>query len=324
MKKRIYNVNLEKITEDELIKLREQYMKNPMSLLDVDEEDADFLTEKFTSFLRDYKENNDLKGYVVGLSGGIDSSLVACLAVEAVGKENVLGLLIPSQKTSQESIDLGKKIAENYDIAYAIVDKCLFELAILADNLIEESIEKQLGEQGRWSHEPNDRKDMRIGNDHARQRMKIIRREAAKYGLLVGGTTNQTEQQLCYFTTAGDGRGGVDLEPILELPKTSEFQYARHKNLPREIVDRIPTAELVDNQTDEGELCQQIGSKVNYRIMDLIITGQRLGLNAEEIVKANNDKLITTECIKNLYAFMEKVSYKRKPEPHTDLAYEHK
>ncbi|MBT5023120.1 NAD(+) synthase [Candidatus Woesearchaeota archaeon] len=319
MNKRIYNVDLENITQETLTELKTQYMQNPMSLLEVDKEDADFLTKRITGMMKDYLEGCGLGGYVVGLSGGIDSSLVLDLSVEAVGAENVLGLMISSGKTSQESVDFAKRLADHYDVAHASVDKRLFEMAITVDNLIEEDIERQLVEQGRWKHQPSDYIAMRIGNDHARQRMKILRRQTAKYGCLVNGTTNDTEQLLAYFTIGGDGRGGVDIESIVKLPKTSEYQFARHRNLPQEVVDRIPSAELMDGHTDEGELSRSLGHKVSYQTIDLMLTGRKLGLDAEEIVKANNSPLITKECIGALYKFCDRMSFKTKPEPYADL-----
>ncbi|MBT7902341.1 NAD(+) synthase [Candidatus Woesearchaeota archaeon] len=321
MEKRIYNVDLENITEQGLKELQQQYVQDPMSLLKVDEVDADHLTQRFTGFLKDYLSLAGIEGYVLGLSGGLDSSLVLDLSVEAIGSENVLGLLIPSEKTSQDSIDFGKMVAKQYGVSYAVVPQELFELAILADNLIEDSIDKQLSEQGSWQRTGYSDNSMRIGNDHARQRMKILRRAAAKYGLLVGGTTNDTEQQLAYFTTAGDGRGGIDIESIVSLPKTSEFQYAKHRNLPSEVIDRIPSAELMEGHTDEGELTKLIGYDVNYMTIDLMLTGRKIGLTPVQIESANNSPLITEESVNGVFAFVDRVSFKLKPEPSANTIY---
>ena len=322
MEKRIYYLNTCNLNNDLLLDYQKQYLLKPESLLDLKVEDSEFITEKITGFLKDYKTKNNINGFVVGLSGGIDSSLTLDLSVEAVGKENVIGLILPSAKTSDESINFGKQLAAKYDVAFAIIDRRLFEMSILTDNLIEEDIERQFKKHGKWTHSSFDNLPMRIGNDHARQRMKILRRQAAKYGVLVNGTTNDTEQQLAYFTIAGDGRGGIDLEPLIMLPKTSEYKYAAFRNIDQKIINRIPTAELLDNHTDESELSKLLGCEVTYESIDLILTGIKLKISVEDIEKSNKNSLVTIKSILSVQQYLNRIQYKKVPEPYADLSHD--
>jgi len=153
--RRIYKCNVSEYDEMDLPRLselRDQYMQNPASLLAVEKQDADYLTEKFTSFLRDYANEKGFKGYVIGLSGGIDSSVSAALAVKAVGKENVYGMLLPSKFTSQQHIDDALMLAEqlgistnDYSVVQANFDKAI-ELTMEMTGVKEDDKKHNLGQ----------------------------------------------------------------------------------------------------------------------------------------------------------------------------------
>lgn len=291
--------SLIRLTNLSLGNARRQYMKNPMSLLEVNEDDAKRITSSIVKFLKDYTEKSKIGGYVIGLSGGIDSSVSAALAVKAVGKKNVYGMLLPSKFTTQNHIEdalllaknLGIKV-NNYELVRSNFDNAV-ELTMKMTELCEENLCYK----------------MALGNNHARERMKILRGKAASLRLLVLGTTNLTEAWLGYATIAGDGYKGVDIEPIQRLPKTSERMYARFIGIPEQIITKAPTAGLWEGQTDEGEI------GMSYEDIDRVMTGYFLGIDWQEIIKANNKPTITKETIENIIARAEANEFKAKPEP---------
>ncbi len=302
--KRIYKCNVAEFDEmdiPELEELRAQYRSDPMSLLEVDEQDAKRITGRMTRFLSGYIKKNGFKGYVIGLSGGIDSSLAAMLAVEAVGKDNVHGMLLPSKFTSQGHNDDALKIAGQLGIKTNDYKE--------VQAIFDDAIEMTMKMTGIGKDDPKYR--MLLGNNHARERMKILRGKAASLDCLVLGTTNQTEAWLGYATIAGDGYKGVDIEPIYMLPKTSERMYSRLIGLPENIIAKAPTAGLWEGQTDEGEI------GMSYKNIDKVMVGCMLGFNIDDIVKIN--KNIPKEAVESVIKLAVKNEFKGKPEPHADL-----
>ena len=199
--------------------------------------------EKISEFLSNYSKSTGFNGYVIGLSGGIDSAVSASLAVKAVGKENVLGLILPCTYTDEiereEDIDDGILVAKSLGISYKILTldkpaKTIFNQILL------------LG---------GSESDLVLSNIKARLRMTSLRAYAENNHCLVLGTTNKTEEYLGYYTKAGDGGAGVDVEPIADLFKQEVFAMAKELgNIPEKIINRKPSAGLFDNQTDEEEI----------------------------------------------------------------------
>jgi len=290
-------------------KLKEIYKEDPEELLKVDKYEAGLITTRLDCFMTRYMRNSKKDGYVIGLSGGIDSSAAAYAAVHAVGKDKVLGLLIPSVYTSQEHTDDGLLVAKNLGIGYAIVDKELFEKEIETDNAIETDIESKIN----TILDAKGDKKLLIGNDHARTRMKILRRTAQKYNCLVLGTTNLTETLLGYATIAGDGYKGVDIEPLQRMFKTTLWEYSGHIAVPKKIIEKVPTAGLWTGQTDEKEL------GMSYKNIDRILLGRELLATQEEIVQANKNPEITLESIARIFDHVERNKFKGEPEPWAEL-----
>ena len=183
-------------------------------------------------------------GIVVGLSGGIDSTLIAYLACEAVGKENVFGIIMPSTTTPTEDKIHGISIAQALGIDYneiaidSILNEFLFITQLEEDNLA-------------------------IGNLKARIRMSIIYFYANQKKYLVSGTGNKSEILIGYFTKHGDG--ACDIEPIGDLYKTDVFKLSRYMGVPEDIIDKPPRAGLWNNQTDEAEI------GMSYDLIDQIL-----------------------------------------------------
>lgn len=299
---RIYYLT-EPTSIDKFKEFKRLYSNNPMSLLEVNRDDAENITKKIVNFLVDYTLTSKTNGYVVGLSGGIDSSISAILATKAVGPDFVFGMLLPSKFTSQDHIDDALMIAKqcgievnNFEIVRNNFDKVI-DLTMSMTEIDENHSNYKI----------------LLGNNHARERMKILRGKAASSNRLVLGTTNLTEAWLGYATIAGDGYKGIDIEPIQRLPKTSERLYAKYLGIPEQIITKAPTAGLWEGQTDEGEI------GMSYENIDLVMTGWMLGFRAEEIEDINKNPLINKDTINKVVSQSIRNNFKSMPEPYPRL-----
>lgn len=197
-------------------------------------------TEKIVTFIQDTFKKKDFEKAVIGISGGLDSAVVATLLVRALGKENVYGESLPCGE--QKDIQDAKLVANKLRIKYEVID-----IASAVDGL-----KKVIG----YQDEPN----VSIGNIKARTRMIILYDLSAYYNALVVGTGNKTELKLGYFTLHGDG--ACALEPIGHLYKTQVFELARYLNVPEKIIQKKPSAGFWEGQTDEDEL------GITYEVID--------------------------------------------------------
>jgi NAD+ synthase len=187
-------------------------------------------------WMKKYLEGAGAKGFVIGLSGGIDSAVIAWLAVKAVGKENVIGISLPCQSREDMNKD-AKKLAKNLDIEFKTV-QIRQPVAYLADNL----------KVSRFNVD-----ELVLANIKARLRMTALYAIAGSLNYLVAGTGNKSELMVGYFTKFGDG--GVDMEPIGDYYKTEVYKMAElMPEIPNAIKVKAPTADLWGGQTDEQEL----------------------------------------------------------------------
>src|SRR5260221_7158761 len=207
------------------------------------------LTSKIlVEFIRDGMAKAGFQKAVLGLSGGIDSALVACLAVQALGSENVIGVRMPYQSSSEGSLSDAQKIIDQLGIkSFTIPITPMVEPLIALTP---------------------DMSSLRKGNIMARQRMIVLYDQSAAHGALVIGTSNKTEALLGYTTLFGDSAAA--LQPIEDLYKTQIRQLARAMNVPQPIIDKPPSADLWIGQTDEGELgyTYEEGDKVLYLLVE--------------------------------------------------------
>ncbi len=201
-------------------------------------------TDSIIKFIQNKVKETNSDGLIVGLSGGIDSTLVAFLAGEAVGSENVFGIVMPSTTTPTEDKIHGIKIAQKLGIEHK-------EIAI--DSILDEFLSLT---------EINSDK-LSIGNLKARIRMSILYFYANSKNYLVSGTGNKSEILIGYFTKHGDG--ACDIEPVGDLYKTEIYKIAKYLNIPQEIMDKPPRAGLWNNQTDEDEI------GMSYELLDNIL-----------------------------------------------------
>jgi NAD+ synthase len=171
-------------------------------------------------------------GYVIGLSGGVDSSLAATLAVEAVGAEKVLGIMMPYKTSSENSVTDSELLVKHLAIEHRKVDISPMIDAYFSD--IDDSLR------------------LRAGNKMARERMAVLFDIAQETGRLVLGTGNRTESCLGYTTWYGDS--ACSINPVGELYKTEVWALAELVGVPEQIRKKPATADLWAGQTDEGEI----------------------------------------------------------------------
>jgi NAD+ synthase len=191
------------------------------------------LAEKIlVGFVRNEVRRVGFRRVVLGLSGGIDSTLSAYLAARALGPENVCGVRMPYATSSEETMDHGALVAR--------------ELGI---RMITVAITDQI--DAYFRHYP-DASRLRRANKMARERMTILYDQSAAQEALVVGTSNKTELLLGYGTIHGDMASAVN--PIGDLYKTQVRSLSRHMGVPEAIIAKNPTADLWVGQTDEAEL----------------------------------------------------------------------
>ncbi len=219
--------------------------------------DSELARHWLVSFLKDeVLVRRGFKKGLVGLSGGVDSSLTAFLAIEALGRENVIGVRMPYRTSSPESLEHAQLVIDKLGIPAETVD-------------ISDAVDGYLKQVG-------DADPARKGNVMARQRMIALFDLSAKHQGLPLGTGNKSERLLGYFTWHADDAPPVN--PLGDLFKTQVWALARHVGVPEVIVTKPATADLIHGQTDEGDF------GIAYPKADRILYYLLSGLRAEEIV----------------------------------------
>ena len=249
--------------------------------------------------LRDYVNKNGFKGVVLGLSGGVDSALVAALAVDALGAERVRCVMLPYRFTSQESLDDAAKVARALRVQYDVVP---IESAVQG---LEQSLAPLFKGMPR---------DVTEENLQARARGTILMAISNKLGLMVVTTGNKSEMSVGYATLYGDMNGGYN--PVKDLYKTEVYRLARLRNLwkperafgpggdviPERIITRAPTAELRENQTDQDSLPP-------YDVLDRIL--ERLVEHEEPVAKIVEEGC-DRETVMKVARMLDLAEYKRR------------
>lgn len=187
---------------------------------------------RITAFIRSEIRASGLSNIVVGLSGGVDSALTACLCARAAGASRVFGFLLPYRTSAPETRVDGRAVAAIAGISCEEIEITPAVDALHAMLRIDDRV--------------------RRGNVMARVRMIVLYDRSAAHKALVAGTGNRTEALLGYTTLHGDSACGF--APIAHLYKCQVRQLAEHLGVPREIVAKAPSADLWQGQTDEGEL----------------------------------------------------------------------
>lgn len=248
---------------------------------------AKLTVDVLTAFLREEVQKAGFRRVVVGLSGGIDSALVAYLAERALGKEAVTLVMMPYRTSSKESVLHAQEVCHDLGIAG-------LEIQITGPvDAFFENMDKLLGEQAT---------PLRRGNRMARERMATLFDLSAHLSALVLGTSNKTELLLGYGTQFGDLASA--LNPIGDLFKCQVRQLSAFVGVPDSILNKAPSADLWENQTDEQELGfgYDIADEILYQLIDL-------RSSPEELVEQGYDVSLLETIVKRI----SRNHYKRKP-----------
>lgn len=301
-------------------------MKFQDSLPSMDvKQEAEFISEyiKYQVYKK-YKRD----GIVVGISGGVDSAVTAALSVKAVGRENVIGLIMPEKESNPISAELGRQLAEKFEIEYKSRDITpvleAYDAYNTRDDVVRTYFPEYDGSQ-KWSLvmpgsflesaafnyysikldlpggpqtrrlKPQDLRTIVGATDlKQRTRMSVLYQEAESRNYLVAGTTNLSETALGFYVKYGDG--GVDIEPLGYLYKTYVYELARFLGVPEGIITRPPSPDTFSSEVADEDFF----FRLPYDKLDLFLWAYRdeippeevsrtLGLETEKVKRILND-----------------------------------
>ena len=244
----------------------------------------------------DYIRKSGFKKVIIALSGGIDSSLTATIAVDALGKGNVLGVAMPSRYSSEGSLIDARSLAQNLGMELMTIP-------------IEEAFNSLL----HTLSEPFQNTETGVAEENlqARIRGNILMALSNKFGWIVLTTSNKSETAVGYTTLYGDMAGGFAV--IKDVPKTLVYKLAQHRNyhgkpknaIPQAVMDKVPTAELRANQTDQDTLPP-------YGVLDSILEAY---VEQDRSYAGIVDMGFDPETVRNVIAMVDRNEYKRRQAP---------
>jgi len=256
--------------------------------------------DHITSFIDETLAGAGADEAVIALSGGIDSTLTAHLAVKALGREAVYGLVLPSEVNREDNMSDAERVASDLlDIEYDVV-----EIEPLVDTIREVTPASMVPDD-------TDRRRTAVGNLRARMRAVLNYYAANNRNGLVVGTGNKSEALVGYFTKYGDG--AVDCLPIAPLYKQQVRQLARHVGVPEDLATKTASAELWADQTDEAEL------GIDYDTLDSILA---LHVDGPLSPSATASHIgIEQQVVERVYGMYEQSAHKRAFPPGPDPLY---
>lgn len=255
----------------------------------VSKSDIESILNALVMGTRDYVTKCGFSTVVFGLSGGIDSAVTACIAVRALGRENVTAVFMPSRYTSADNVEDTRRLAENIGIEIKTIP---------VDGIFDEFL--------KYLSPSFDNKDPGITeqNIQARIRGSILMGLSNRHGSLVLSTGNKSELAVGYCTLYGDMNGGLAV--ISDVPKTMVYELARFINtekevIPQRIMEKAPSAELKPDQTDQDDLPP-------YEILDQILKGYIEDVKSvDDLVKMGFDRHLVKDVVSRIHRY----EYKR-------------
>lgn len=240
----------------------------------------ELVTKILCNFIKDETLKIGVQNVIVGLSGGVDSALSATLSVKALGKERVFLYYLPYKTSSLSSFEDAKAVADFLGVKLHTIE-------------ITDFVEPYFKLE-------EDMSDLRKGNVMARMRMIILFDMSAKHKGIVIGTSNKTELLLGYGTWYGDLASAIN--PIGDLYKTQVWSLSRYLNIPKKVIEKEPTADLWQGQTDEKELgfTYKEVDKLLFKMID-----ERYSI--EDLIEAGFDK----KFIEDVYERIRRSQFKR-------------
>ncbi|HEX7937417.1 MAG TPA: NAD+ synthase, partial [Gemmatimonadaceae bacterium] len=218
--------------------------------------DGKMTADWLVAFIKDEMAQRKFTKALVGLSGGVDSSVTAYLAAKALGPKNVIGVRMPYRTSSKESLEHAQLVIDALGI-----ESCTLDISAAVDGYLQSDPKADA---------------TRKGNVMARTRMIALFDLSAKHGAIPLGTGNKTERLFGYFTWHADDAPPVN--PLGDLFKTQVWALARYLGVPEAIVAKPPTADLVVGQTDEGDF------GISYAKADEILNWMVAGYKANELI----------------------------------------
>jgi NAD+ synthase (glutamine-hydrolysing) len=284
-------IPLVRISEEPLVKDKPPLERRCASAL----EDEAEVYQALVLGTGDYVRKNGFRKVVIGLSGGIDSSLTAAVAVDALGPENVMGVAMPSRFSSEGSLRDARELAENLGI-----------------NLLTIPIEEPFSAFLNVLAEPFAGTEFGVTEENIQSRIRgnIIMSLSNKFGWLVLATGNKSEMATGYATLYGDMAGGFAV--IKDVPKTLVYRLSRYRNaqgpvpvIPPQVIEKEPSAELRPDQRDSDTLPP-------YDVLDPILEAYvEDDRSAEEIVALGFDEAL----VKRVVTMVNRNEYKRRQAP---------